>query len=362
MHDEVNIEDRIRSDVQSILIETGRMPRLVYLVNPLDADTMVPGDIAAPSVFQLLTSGGVVTVMTDKWRPRGGVTRAYKCTCGSLFVDDRSRSGKCSGCMMTTVARTVQEMTKPMHDDLYINTPSGKIKLTTSVTLGPGEFRIEQLAATTCARCSHTFMSRPDGFVDEALENEIAAHQERCFVAGDAVYVDTPSITGTGVVAGLVAPGLAAIKMDERGKHYEAGTRLAFGTSTLRRTPHPQQVEVVTRAGRLHAVYDLARRGEITTEQAKELLTMPDLEIKAPTIETPVLYDGLTAEECLARFLKSQREVLHRTYAKLWLTPDQLVAARDLWSAQLKAKLAASAEAGRLQVRIDSSDPDDFPW
>jgi hypothetical protein len=64
--------------------------------------------------------------------------------------------------------------------------------------------------------------------------------------------------------------------------------------------------------------------------------------------ESPVLYDGLTAERCLHAYSASQRiDYGHR------LTPSQLAAARALWGQQLASRIAASAEAERLTVRVD---------
>lgn len=252
----------------------------------------------------------------------------------------------------------------------------------------PDPYRFGSTTSTTCARCSHTFTSRTDGFVDEALEIEVAAHQERCFVAGDYVYVDTPSISGTGVVTGLVAPGLAAIKMDERGKHYEAGTRLAFGTCTLRRIPRPQHGEAL-------GVSTLHCQGITDGKQCRETTLIgtatklpwrcathdacttyvgngdwcafcklgPSLHRKAQTVAAPapVLYDGRTAESCCARW-SDNRSIVERGGLPLYeLTPDQIAEAKRqyasvaavTWSRILRNRLAASAEADRCRVRVD---------
>lgn len=72
----------------------------------------------------------------------------------------------------------------------------------------------------------------------------------------------------------------------------------------------------------------------------------------------PVLYDGLTAEQCLELYVERQRE--HDSSADCYLmTEPQLAAARELWSAQLRAKREAAKEKERCAVtycEVDSED------
>lgn len=93
-----------------------------------------------------------------------------------------------------------------------------------------------------------------------------------------------------------------------------------------------------------------ATRIERRDEVIKERYTEPP---------APALVDGLTRAQCLERFHKAQREHLHRTYASLWLTPEQLTAAREEWSAALRARIDASRKAERSRVTYCEVDADD---
>ncbi len=82
----------------------------------------------------------------------------------------------------------------------------------------------------------------------------------------------------------------------------------------------------------------------------------------------PKLIGGLTAEQCLERYERIQREdaSIIRSHGvsgswrflpvELSLAPDQLAAAKALWSQRLRAKVAASAKP-KLTVIVD--DPDE---
>lgn len=72
----------------------------------------------------------------------------------------------------------------------------------------------------------------------------------------------------------------------------------------------------------------------------------------------PVRYDGLTAEQCLELYVERQQE--HGDSADCYMmTPLQLAAARELWSAQLRAKREAAKEKERCAVTYCEVDADD---
>lgn len=72
----------------------------------------------------------------------------------------------------------------------------------------------------------------------------------------------------------------------------------------------------------------------------------------------PVLYDGLTAEQCLELYVERQQE--HGDSADCYMmTPRQLAAARELWSAQLRAKREAAKEKERCAVTYCEVDADE---
>jgi len=65
---------------------------------------------------------------------------------------------------------------------------------------------------------------------------------------------------------------------------------------------------------------------------------------------TPKLYDGLPAFACLARY-----EARQRGDTECHLTPAQLTVAREMWSAQLRAKVQATAKP-KLTVMVDDAE------
>lgn len=81
--------------------------------------------------------------------------------------------------------------------------------------------------------------------------------------------------------------------------------------------------------------------------------------------QVTVTYDGLTAEQCLERYVQRQRhDTSEPSISYTHLKPAQLAAARELWSLQLRQRVAetdaADRERDRLQVVID--DGEVGPW
>lgn len=326
----------------------------------------------------------------------------------------------------------------------------------------------DAIIATSCARCGVAFSSKPDGFVDEALENEVVEHAERCFMIGDRVRTENTPIL-TGVIAVLTGE-LCVVE--------SGGNRLAYGTSALRRITRPAQPATVhvpvccgkpmrktgmgngwiceMRTGGSWCERFEGPQGARTPAQwwrhgedrvpawqralgpvylpgqpqtlavlppcpncGKELVrpagvgpnlfccgynrskgcwwtgTIQDVErlnakladevapaeSVAPT--SPTLIDGLTADQCLARWMLRRTAIespivqgyfdgdadgqtkIADLVDGTWdtkMTPAQMTAARELWQSQLRAKLAASREAERVSVVVDQYDVDDLPW
>jgi hypothetical protein len=252
--------------------------------------------------------------------------------------------------------------------------------------------------STTCARCHHVFTSAKDGpgprvstsagLIDEALVNEIAAHQERCFVVGDWVRGEW----NNGWPVSLT--GEVAMQPDVSGEKLGISVRIAESTvfvagavchflvkpGDLRRIPRPGQVDPthgvrmpqdaaewaavmgeagISASGPIQyqsTVVGWTRVAEIQQWQPNASYPSAPRQpnVVEQLVESPVLYDGLTAEQCLSLYERSQREDM--TILSSWdppLSANQLAAARALWSAQLAAKVAASAEAERLTVFVD---------
>jgi len=212
----------------------------------------------------------------------------------------------------------------------------------------------------SCARCGVVL-----GVPTDAV---VAAHAERCFVVGDRVR-SMGFHKVEGVIAHVIAAGCFSVRVagDVPNGYigYTPGSYMAFGESILRRVDLPAIVPV------------------------------------QPAPPNPMLYDGLTAEQCFERFTAQQHEApsgwrirwrdvsgntgtgdIHSTAADAsysagilreqapriiytvepsTLTADQMTAARSLWTARLRARHVAACEVERTQVVLDQ-DADDLPW
>jgi hypothetical protein len=229
--------------------------------------------------------------------------------------------------------------------------------------------------STTCARCHHAFTSRPDGFVDEALENEIAEHQERCFVVGEAVLVgrcdhDRTSEGKSGTVARIDDRALRQgarylpflVKLDKA----SATHGNCVWCEDLRRIPRPgQEVDRVRALPTSPGVYAvqlpadrLAHPGwqRFSFERAPDkgdvfVLTPPSIvpldDMLADELDTK--YDGVTLRDLLAEDETQRRE----TWDGYRFTPAQRAAISAHWSAELRARVQASSEQERCRVRVD---------
>jgi hypothetical protein len=229
--------------------------------------------------------------------------------------------------------------------------------------------------STTCARCSHTFASKPDGFVDVDLEIEIAAHQERCFVVGeDTRWQADGRSWADGKILSLGAT-TAIVKVWSVSREWTAfdacpvtGQARSVATTDLRRIPRPGprpgeifSVEVIEGGCRNEEEIraEFRKRGTFTAT------------VGASNAESPVLYDGLTAAECLRRWLENRTSIeTGHPMRHATLTLDQIAAGRRFYTlstyhshaVELRAKVAASAESERLTVRVDLDDLDGEPW
>lgn len=101
------------------------------------------------------------------------------------------------------------------------------------------------------------------------------------------------------------------------------------------------------------------KQGKLMDEAAKMMPLVPWI-IEAPES----LYDGLTAEQCLERYVWLQRHDEPATAERVvaikraegrYLTACQLAAARTLWAAQLRARVAETAKP-KLTVMVQVDD------
>lgn len=89
------IEECIRDDVHDLMVKTGRVPRLAYMVNPVDAAAMLARlpfvggsqiDDGKPTWFEMLTEAGYVRIVADPNHPTGAAHRFIVCKCGGLAL------------------------------------------------------------------------------------------------------------------------------------------------------------------------------------------------------------------------------------------------------------------------------------
>lgn len=230
---------------------------------------------------------------------------------------------------------------------------------------------VERSTTILCMRCG---VEVPFGHVHSlaAATAAMTDHEERCFVIGDRVRtVVHPIIEGT--VSGLDHCGVIVASPSYR-------QSLWFGRVAVRR------VEGAASGGGGGGVISAEFvNGCVTDDDIKREITKRGWSTAWPATSdrepiAPTLYDGITAKQCLDRMLvrmaAADGEIdpsripdwpVGRTVTQelvdgvIHLTTSQLAAARELWSAQLRAKVEASREAERRQVTIDQ-DADDLPW
>lgn len=224
----------------------------------------------------------------------------------------------------------------------------------------PGSHKVAG-SAPPCQRCGHVFASKPDGFIDEALEKEVAAHQciqEVPIQDGDYVrWTPKPrSDSGNwfeGTVVCRISSGAGwmvnGLKVERIGEiepwKRNIGSGVVIG----------QTVDPMVFYGEVRKVERPSSQREIVTTTSTSASSSVILAYVTPQPPPQLeLYDGLTAQECLERF-----QQLHREDVCMWsgdgrfMTGKQKAAARELWSAQLRAKVEASKERDRLQVQIE---------
>lgn len=253
------------------------------------------------------------------------------------------------------------------------------------------EFSDDTVVSHRCARCNAT--------LDEA---SMEGHGERCFVVGDWVRwwpegeVDARRYSDVCVADVLNGAPYTAV-IDSHGPRWSSndglnGQRVVVTRGDVRRIPRPEQPTLSARLGHLkHGPGGSGLSGPCDADCKKceaERCVRPSscshphpwksdgygykcqacdaTGLTLPDATEPTLYDGLTAEQCLERFQRRQREESTSFGVTLLRPADvftsaQLDAARSLWQQQLRARIDAAREQERVRVQIDA-DPDDTPW
>lgn len=219
---------------------------------------------------------------------------------------------------------------------------------------------------TTCARCSAT--------IDPAA---VEQHHAVCFVAGDPVRWTSPIgdewwAEGEVLHVDCIAVSLriATVSAQWLDRRPVEGTFVTVNRDLIRHIQRPGQAIVYTQPG-YNGVAQLdekqptlsARLGHLKHGPGGSGLSGPcDADCRKCQVEgdaelqdameriepiAPTLIDGLTAEECLDLMQRRQREATNSQF--LTITPGQLVAARDLWQQQLRARISACEGARAVE-------------
>jgi hypothetical protein len=262
-----------------------------------------------------------------------------------------------------------------------------------------------------CARCEQVLDVPVVGEVHGRLDEALAAHQELCFRTGDHVRWEG-SAEGNWIEGSVVRCAddrqsfRLLIRRASRGWIIGAETGVGLVGATLRRIPRPEQKgdEVRAAQARFQAEYEAAAKklaenridpaswnpvginAHIVTDSphAKTItgvtITHRPIVVTKADLELEVRHDGVTLRDLLAAFEMLQRErhlmqynaagdlVRYGSPMPRWymcqpggFTPAQRAAVSAHWSAELRAKVAASKDAERRRVVVDLQD-DDLEW
>lgn len=211
---------------------------------------------------------------------------------------------------------------------------------------------------------------KSDGWTPIGVDDRNAAPLMKCYLRRIPRPEQTDSLREVGAIEGPSRPA-RSVKTCASGFH--------FAETKCHCEPRPEQVKaddfalvatpdgglaVRTKGGEIPvagpSVTRLSAEGQATYDRLlKEYSARPTPPILADA--DPELFDGLTRAQCYDRMIRRQREeptsygvtLLQRDVA---LTPAQLAAAREEWSAQLRAKVQAKAERERCAVTCDADD------
>lgn len=245
-------------------------------------------------------------------------------------------------------------------------TPGPFAKLTKTPRPTGASFQYVTVATTKCALCSVLFTADAD-------EQFIAAHAKVCekrpLAVGDYMrldcsrdgsdWVEGPIVTLRGTDGhAAISPERASVRMSHR-IHGNPFTFAVVASLGIRRIPRPAAEVRAVLNERDGAMY----YGDIRLTDGKP-----------PTIETPWIsttkclpldpldtkYDGVTLRTLIDGDAFNRQEQGGAMWRAKPMTPVQRAAVSAHWSAELRAKLAASKERERLQVVVD--DGEVGPW
>lgn len=194
-----------------------------------------------------------------------------------------------------------------------------------------------------------------------------------------------------GELRGLASDGqVASVKAAYSSREPEIGEMMDLLSCNLRRIPRPQQGEARHaflrgpsgdgRLGPPDETCAVCQRDPRNSVHHREWCKMTRRglacgcaigePVRHVTAHAPMLYDGLTIENCAERWEVNRVRVDDCLIPIHVLTPQQVEVGRRAyqeltqtnWSARLRAKIAASAMAERDLVRCDLDDLDGEPW
>lgn len=244
----------------------------------------------------LMTAGGPVDVRCDPWCPSGTITTAWMCSCGSLFMDNRSQLRKCDACLRAERVAAARSWYMPSDG----SQPSKH---------GPGGKGGSGPCDSDCAKC---------------------AFMDRSYKLGDAVTFQH------GISAGIRPPAPV----------YGVVSRVVNGRVTEMLADNGARYDVTV------CPSGLRPRDPAATPKPVDPLDVEHAGVKLRTL--------LEVDERARRGEIPAGHLRHNH-----LTPAQRAAVSAHWSAELRAKVAASKaddEACALSVYCQGDWGDEVAW
>lgn len=358
----------INDDVNKLYEQGINAEGLVYITHPSNVEQAVdrlwtrgPGGAA----FVLHTACGEVEVIGDKWHPTGSVHRMYRCGCNALFIDNRSRSGKCAVCLhaglgnvVTGRSGTGETWPRAVETNSEGWTWPGTLVRHARPEASEKKRRLGEVFEDAAGDLAFQAYAGPVKLTlraDPELKPYLAAEKTMREVRDRMAQIQRERLD-------YLAAKVPRAQLDETQptlsarlghlKHGPGGSGLSGPCDAdcrkcaVERTqfvaPAPISVEMLDQIDRLKR-----EMFEQYGVPAHVLAPKP-----VPIDPLDVEYDGVTLRELLAYDRDRQREHLlwHEDKA---FTPVQRAAVSAHWSAELRAKVAAAKERDRNQVTME---------
>lgn len=342
------LEELIRQDVNTIAAMTGQLPRLAYMVHPVDMQAMLRAQHSQAidcKWYELHCDVGCIRVVKDANHPKGSTHRFTICTCGAYFLGFgyKSTRSECDACSKPTAPRCDQcggycepglEAIAARH--LKCSPPISYAKLLKRPWVHPVQY--DPWAAYAG--------------VDRTADREMLA---------GAVLAASPRPAGQFIIDEIMRQQqeLAAKALPTEQGLLVAGMADACREPTKMRS----DATLSARLGHLkHGPGGSGLEGPCDDGCPKcksETDASRSMDVEKPIDPLDVEYDGVTLRELIRQDTENIRhDRLTMTGVSAWkFTTDQRAAVSAHWSAELRAKVAASTavevQSNRRRISCD---------